>query len=221
MGQLIKEMRGQRFGRLLVIQRARCIPHRGFRWQCRCDCGEIIEANGADLRRGATHSCGCLHREILARGRLPIHGAARRGHNMREYKSWVGMINRCYNDNTPHFDRYGGRGITVCNRWRFGEKGKHGFTCFFEDMGKRPIGKSLDRKNNDGNYSKRNCKWSTRSEQTLNSNRSIFSKQRTAIKAVMASPWKTNTAIAKEIGVGVVTVWRAKVIVFGHGRRVL
>jgi hypothetical protein len=79
------------------------------------------------------------------------------------------MIQRCYNPNNNKYEGYGGRGITVCNRWRFGENGKTPFECFLEDMGERPSPEySIDRKNNSGNYEPSNCRWATRKQQQTN-----------------------------------------------------
>lgn len=88
-----------------------------------------------------------------------------------EYNSYTNMIGRCYNAKSQYYKDYGGRGISVCDRWRFGENNKSGFECFKEDMGKRPGGfyeYYLERINNDGNYEPQNCKWATFREQSLN-----------------------------------------------------
>lgn len=86
-----------------------------------------------------------------------------------EPKIYNNMIQRCYNEKHDRYSYYGGRGIIVCDRWRFGEGGKTGIQCFLEDMGKRPSYKhSIDRIENDGNYEPNNCKWSTQIEQIHN-----------------------------------------------------
>lgn len=89
------------------------------------------------------------------------HGHAYRGRHSRAYVSWTKMKIRCNNPNQTYYDYYGGRGITYDPRWET-------FEPFLEDMGERPDGYSLDRIDNDGNYTKANCKWSTPSEQAYN-----------------------------------------------------
>jgi len=86
-----------------------------------------------------------------------------------EYNSWASMVQRCCNPAEAAYDRYGGRGITVCDRWRHGEDGLTAYECFLSDMGRRPSAKhSLDRKENSRGYSKDNCRWATRKEQSRN-----------------------------------------------------
>lgn len=92
----------------------------------------------------------------------PKHGHARAGQETPEYSAWLNMRGRCFNSNTDRYPRYGGRGITVCARWR------DSFENFLADMGRRPPGKTLDRKDNDGNYEPDNCRWATRTEQESN-----------------------------------------------------
>jgi hypothetical protein len=105
------------------------------------------------------------HRAAVARG-ASTHGQSGKGRNDQTptYKSWDSMKQRCLNSNAPNFHNYGGRGITITQRWL----GKGGFENFLADLGPRPDGRTLDRINNNGNYEPGNCRWATHSEQMKN-----------------------------------------------------
>ena len=153
---------GIRFGRLVV----------GFRdgsqngksvWMCLCDCGNEMRAVAGNLKSGMTASCGCLQRERTAEASL-THGASRRHQRSNAYDSWGKMIQRCTNPTNKDWRHYGGRGITVCDRWR-------DFNLFLQDMGERPDGLTLERLDNDQGYCPRNCAWATRKQQANNTRR--------------------------------------------------
>lgn len=123
---------------------------------CRCECGTIKTFYRYNLRNGMTRSCGCLRSETM-RHRETVHGMT----YTRVHVIWRGLLARCKNPNNPKYKHYGGRGISVCERWNT-------FENFYEDMGDPSPELSIDRINNDGNYEPGNCRWATRSEQRRN-----------------------------------------------------
>jgi hypothetical protein len=165
-----KDIRGQKFGRLLVLELAGKSKNRTYNWRCRCDCGEEIIVRGDQLRDGHTQSCGCFNQE--QREEPKKHGHSINGRKSKTYGALVGAKSRCYNSNNSYYPSYGGRGIKVCQRWLDEE---HGFENFLVDMGECPSEElSLDRINNDGNYEPENCRWATIEEQSNNKRTSHF-----------------------------------------------
>ncbi|MFJ4469497.1 hypothetical protein ACIP2X_18665 [Streptomyces sp. NPDC089424] len=142
---------GARSGRLVATQERKPGEKRV---QCVCDCGAQRSVRFAEW--GVTKSCGCLSRELSAERRR-THG--RFGTTL--YTTWARMIQRCTNPDHPRWADYGGRGITVCERWR-------DFSNFLADMGECPPGLTLDRIDNDGGYEPGNCRWADYSTQNLN-----------------------------------------------------
>lgn len=150
-----EDLTGARFGRWTALRIA--VGVKRVQWECECDCGnkKVIRAN--HLKSGVSKSCGCLNIELLKK--RATHGRSR---NDAIYRIWQGMIQRCTNPKNPKYSYYGGRGISVCDRW-----GK--FENFLHDMGERPKGLTLDRfPDKNGNYELSNCRWATWKQQQNN-----------------------------------------------------
>lgn len=138
------DLTGQRFGRWTVLNYSCTGKHSEALWSCKCDCGAVKEVRGNDLRRGKSLSCKCLNYEVST-----SHGMS----GTKLYQVWANTKARCYDENGESYELYGGRGITVCDKW-------HTFEGFYEDMGDSYIeGLSIDRIDVNGNYKKDNCRW--------------------------------------------------------------
>lgn len=154
------DISGNRFGKLIVKEFVGRINKRSL-WLCVCDCGKVKTVESSNLKSGQTKSCGCIRKEISV-GLIP---PSNKKHGLSSHKLYAvhqTMIARCYNPNNHAYDRYGGRGIIVCERW-------HSFNNFYEDMvGSYKEGLTLERVNTNGNYEKSNCKWDTYKNQARN-----------------------------------------------------
>lgn len=182
--RIIKDISGKVYGMLTVIK-PDSTGHGGrIRWLCRCECGNEKAYFKNNLDAGRSH-CGCK-----------ANRASRLKHGYRNhplYPTWASMVSRCHNIQSNDYHLYGSRGISVCERWR---NDPH---AFFEDMGPRPEGCSLDRINNDGNYSPENCRWATSKQQMDN-------RRNTA----KLSDGKAIRELAEELGLKRQTVYMRK-----------
>jgi hypothetical protein len=144
--------------RTVTVPRGRCRQWKAL-WRCRC--GIEFEAYVTNVTRGHTTSCGCVQQERRHLS-FPKHGHFIGDKPTPTYKSWQAMIARCTNPKHPAYKHYAGRGITICAAWL------GSFPQFLADMGARPDGLTLDRKDNSGNYEPGNCRWATVLEQNRN-----------------------------------------------------
>ena len=182
----LKDMIGQRIGMLAVIGRAPNGKRSETFWYCRCDCGTELMAAGSKLRR-KQHSCGCVR-------------IGRRTHGLTKtpaYNTWKAMLHRCTHPDDDSFDHYGGRGIKVCERWKSLEN-------FLADMGQPPAGHTIERRDNDGDYTPENCVWLPKEKQSQNRTVTIHVEMdgericaAEAARRLGANYWKTRWRIQR------------------------
>lgn len=172
------DLTGRRFGRLVVQHIAQTKKGKRLMWHCKCECGCEKIAVGNDLRAGSVSSCGCLIGQHNIR-----HGLSKtRTHNI-----WSGVIRRCVNPNDASYQRYGGKGIAVCDRWKV-------FENFLADMGEAPAGLSIDRIDNSKGYSPENCRWADDFQQS--NNRDMVLSITAFGRSQTLGEWSKETGIA-------------------------
>lgn len=161
-GSRWKDLTGLVFGRLTVLKfNSILVKKYGIqitktsKWDCVCNCGNLVTITTSRLTTGNTKSCGCLHKEEVSK-RTRKHGKSK----TRAYKAWKAMITRC-----KLSKRYLEKNITVCDRWPDKE---NGFLNFLDDMGECQEELTLDRIDNNGNYEPSNCRWASHADQSFN-----------------------------------------------------
>lgn len=154
-GNRFKDISGHRYGRLVAIKRVGT-KFKSPLWEALCDCGNKKLATTRELNSQEIRSCGCLQIESRIKHGCTIGGPS------KLYSVWIAMKDRCFNSKNVNYHHYGGRGITVCKRW------KNSVSIFIKDMGPRPLGMTVERRNNSGNYCPSNCYWATQAVQRKN-----------------------------------------------------
>jgi hypothetical protein len=185
-----KNLTGRRFGALVVVERA---PGHPVHWRCRCDCGAEISVKASNLASGNSLACGCRR---WRHGHAAAQGDGRR--TTSEYRSWIAMRRRCWNQDHEAYPHYGGRGIRVCERWA------QSFANFLTDMGPKPTPRhTIDRIDVNGNYEPDNCRWATPAEQRRNTRRAKFGHSELARKLMRAllARGAHGKVVAKAFGV--------------------
>jgi len=159
-GQHPKDLSGVKFGMVEALYPVD-MPGKRWKWFCQCDCGKTSIIQGSALSAGHTTSCGCLQLQAASNNCVArkTHGR----HGTRLYVIWRAMRTRCSNPKTIGWDRYGGRGISVCAEWSKFEN----FAAWADSAGYAD-NLSIDRIDNDGNYEPSNCQWATMVEQCAN-----------------------------------------------------
>ncbi len=187
-----ENLAGQTFGRWSVKSYAGKRSNKNT-WLCECDCGKTGVVGTGILKSGRSASCGCLQKERV--------GASAATHKLSKtplYQIWAGMIQRCENSKASQFHNYGGRGITVCGRWR------SSFEAFLDDVPARPSNKhSLDRIDNNGNYEPGNVRWATMLEQSNNTRKNVRFEIRGISRTVpeWSREYSVNTRTVYALGI--------------------
>lgn len=192
---MTEDLRGERFGRLVVLRQASPDKSGRARWECRCDCGKTTIAAAVRLKRGLSNSCGCLRLDKVKASSI-THGITRQKDDKpripKIYQTWANIKTRCTNPKTPYYDRYGGRGIKVCDEWM------NDFQSFYDwaIANGYQEGLQIDRIDNDGDYTLENCRWVTKEVNANNKRNNLVLEQNG--KRHTAAEWSRITGISQK-----------------------
>lgn len=178
-----------RFGRLLAVRVVgRC--ERGCKWLCQCDCGRYSEVKASNLKNGNTKSCGCLRGERIRMARRKARVITHKSEFKSEFVAWSHMKERCTSPKNSIYHNYGGRGITVCDRWL------RSFENFLADVGPKPTAvHTLGRINNNGNYEPTNVRWETKLQQANNRRTNVFLTHDS--ETLTVAEWSRKTGLTR------------------------
>jgi len=183
-------IQGQRFSRWTVLDKESITIRNHTKVWCRCDCGTEKLIDDQSLKTGRSTSCGCYHKSMT--NAMQTHGDSSKNIKATEYNSWAGMKQRCYNKNNIRYPEWGGKGVTVCDRWL------NSYEAFLEDVGRKPAPHyTLDRyPNKTGNYEPNNVRWATPKQQSNNTarNRNIEHDGEVRTLAQWADKYKIQPA---------------------------
>lgn len=179
------DLTNRRFGRLVALGPIGRNANGDIRWHCRCDCGNATFVAATHLIHNHTTSCGCYQAEVTTK-RSTSHGMS----HTKEYEAWCSMNKRCYSPNNKEYQNYGGRGIAVCDEWRYD------FVAFYDHIGPMPFPKAtIDRINNELSYFPGNVKWSTQKEQARNRRNNTLLTHNGKTQSMSA--WVEETGISR------------------------
>lgn len=163
------DLTGKKFGRLTVVRLIGMMGrYKRPTWLCACRCGSYSRACSGNLVSGNAKSCGCYNRDMTGFFST-THGETKDHKRSKEYRAWKSIKDRCYLKTAKSYERYGGRGITMCMAWM------DSFPEFLKDVGRAPSADhSIERKDNNGNYEPGNVRWATVKEQARNKRTNVF-----------------------------------------------
>lgn len=190
MSKIKLDITNQRFGRLVALSPTDQRKDKKVVWKFICDCGKIHFTTARSVMAGHTKSCGCIAVERIRMLNYKHGAAIKHGKRPRSYQTWIGMLSRCTHSWNDDWERYGGRGIKVCERWK-------DYKNFLSDMGEPKKDLTIERIDNDGNYEPENCRWATRLEQSHNTSRNRLIKYKGKVFVISELARKLKITLSK------------------------